>query len=106
MHFLAVEIVKFVDAHQPGFVECQLVDAENHRHSLIDKVPICSFEDLDASSAYPRAGSLQCKVLARWKDDGGRELVRVSLAPDGVESTEGLSEFVVLGDQLTFASPA
>src|SRR5262249_13899900 len=93
---LCVQIVRFVDEHQPGWVECVFTDAEGRKHKFVDKVPIFSSDDLDERSVYPRAGGARCEVLTRWNDADGRELVRVTTArPDGVESTEGLSEFVV-----------
>jgi hypothetical protein len=102
MPALALQIVRFVDDSQPGFVECEFVDAAGRRHTLLDKVPIFSHEFLDAHSVYPRPGTANCEVLAQWTDDQGRELARVSTArPFGIESREGLSEFIVLSDQVT-----
>src|SRR3954451_14163086 len=101
MPALAVQIVRFVDASQPGFAECEFVDAAARRHTLFDKVPIFSVEMLDADSAHPGPGAADCEVLARWKDDEGRELARVTTSrPFDIESREGVSEFVVLVEQL------
>lgn len=98
---LVVQIVRFVDDQQPGWVECVFVDAEERKHTFVDKVPIFSTECLDAFSKYPLWGCAACEVVERWKDAHGKELVRVTTArPDGIESTEGLSEFVVLAAQL------
>jgi hypothetical protein len=44
MHFISAQIVRFVDTHQPGWVECEFVDAEDWRHVLRDKVPIFTAE--------------------------------------------------------------
>jgi hypothetical protein len=99
---LSVQIVRFVDDRFPGWVACEFVDANSLRHVLIDKVPVFTDEPLDAASSYPQPGSAPCEVLARWQDTQGRELVRVTIArPVGMESTEGLSEFVVAGAQLS-----
>jgi hypothetical protein len=99
---LIVQIVRFVDDHQPGWVACEFQDAEGRRHTLIDKVPIFSLEDIDSASSFPRSGAARCEVLKRWRDDQGRELAQVSTArPDDIESTEGLSEFVVKSAQLS-----
>lgn len=99
---LAVQIVHFVDQHQPGWVECEFADAEGRKHLFTDKVPVFTREDLWTDSAHPRLGSMPCEVLARWRDSSGRELVRISTAnPLGDESAEGLSEFVVLSSQLS-----
>jgi len=99
---LAVQIVRFVDDTQPGRVACEFKDAEGRRHTLVDKVPIFSSKLLDAASNYPQWGLVRCEVMKRWQDDRGRELARISMArPDDIESTEGLSEFVVLSAQLS-----
>ena len=97
---LVVQIMRFVDDTQPGVVECEVVDANGQRHCFVDKVPIFSTELLDAHSGYPRNGVMACEVLARWKDASGKGLARVNTRrPDGVESSEGKSEFVFFGDQ-------
>jgi len=101
MYNLAVEIVRFVDGHQPGWVACEFVDAEGRRHTIVDKVPVFGLDSLDAGSKYPQSGVARCELVDRWRDAFNRELVRITLAkPDGLESTAGLSEFVVLSTQL------
>jgi hypothetical protein len=100
---LAVDIVRFVDDCQPGIVACEFVDADDRRHTFIDKVPIFSINAfLDANSTYPQQAAVRCTVLKRWRDTRGRELVSISTAePDGVESTEDGAEFVVLNTQVS-----
>jgi len=49
-----------------------------------------------ADSKYPTPGIVQCEVLDRFRDEKDRELVRVTIArPWGLESTEGVSEFIL-----------
>jgi hypothetical protein len=99
---LAVQIVRFVDKHNPGIVECEFTDAEGRRHAFVDKAPIFTSEFLWVDSSYPKPGEMQCEVLARWRDANGRELARISTAnPLGDETAEGLSEFVVRSEQLS-----
>ena len=101
MQGLCIQIVRFTDDHQPGWVECEFMDAEGRKHVFVDKVPIFTVDPLDRTSTYPQPGIVRCEVLAEWRDDGGRDFVRVSTArPDNVESTEGLTEFIVLSTQL------
>src|ERR1700692_4014306 len=98
---LRVSIIRFVDEHQPGFVECEFTDANGTVHTLVDKVPVFSLEDLWNDSVYPQPGFARCEVLARSQDSRG-QLARVTIAkPDGLESMNGLSEFVVLESQLS-----
>src|SRR5215469_2536988 len=96
MHQISVQIIRLVDDAFPGWVECELVDAHEHRHILRDKVPIFTVERLDAKSKYPRPGAVQCEILDRFRDAKGRELVRVTTQrPWGVASIEGTSDFVL-----------
>ena len=78
--------------HQPPIVASEFVDAGSRTHTVIDKVWMFSDKTLDAESQYPQAGLIRCAVLAEWRDNGGRELVRINTAdPDQIESTEGLT---------------
>lgn len=106
MQNLSVEILRFVDDRQPGSVECEFMDAEGRKHRFVDKVPIFTANPLDRTSAYPHPGCIRCQVLAEWREASGRELVRVGTArPDGIESTDGVSEFIVAPTQLCNNSP-
>jgi hypothetical protein len=101
MPALAVEISRFVDESNPGFVECLLVDALGHSHLFVEKVPVVTTEDLWSTSTYPRPGVIACEVEAEWKDGEGQSLARVSTElPWHVESTVGQTQFVVLASQL------
>lgn len=101
MPVLAVQISRFVDEYQPGFVECVLVDALGHSHLIVEKVPIVSGEDLRSTSNYPRNGEIKCEVEAEWTDEAGRLLLRVNTEqPWHVESTTGETKFVVLSAQV------
>lgn len=73
-----------------------MLDAEGQRHSFLDKVPMLINGEYDAESEYPAPDALRCEVLKRYRDENGRELVRVSTArPDSIESTGGITEFTV-----------
>jgi hypothetical protein len=96
---LAVRIVRFVDDSFPGWVECQFTDATGRVHTIVDKYPTFTPEMLDSQSQYPQSGEIQCEILNRSQDARGEELVQVRMP--GIESTEGLSEFVVLSTHLS-----
>jgi hypothetical protein len=101
MPSVSIEITRFVDDHQPGFVECILVDADGLQHTFVEKVPIISPNNLGPTSIYPCAGVVQCEVEEEWTDGAGRCLVRVNTdIPWHVESTEGVTRFVVLASQI------
>jgi hypothetical protein len=101
---LKVQIVRYVDDHFPGWVECEFFDAENYHHTIMEKVPVVSEEWFGPDSGYPQEGGLRCEILGRWRDVDGRDLVRITIEePDHVETTEGVTEFVVLSSQVISA---
>lgn len=97
MPSLRVEIVRFVDEEpQPGIVESRFRDASGKVHSIIDKVPIFTCASLWTDSDYPQSGFARCRVLERMPASSGEDLVRITIAdPDGLETTEDQSEFVI-----------
>jgi hypothetical protein len=99
---LAVEITidRFVDASQPGWVECSLKDAFGTEHVFREKVPIVTTEDLDANSSYPKKGVVACTIIER-STLGGREVVTVDTDSIwGVESVDGETKFKVLPENI------
>jgi hypothetical protein len=101
MPAIPVTISRFVDEHQPGFVECVLTDAFGQQHLFVEKVPVVTLEDLWSTSTYPRPGELACEIEAEWQDTEGRFLVRVNTErPCGIESTVGMTNFVLVSSQV------
>jgi hypothetical protein len=101
MTVLDVEIVRFVNPHQPGVVECSLTDAWGGEHRFIEKVPVVTSEDLTESSSYPRRGVIACGVVQRFLDPDGREIVTIdTMTPWGIESKEGHTQFDVAASML------
>ncbi|WP_431256721.1 hypothetical protein ACQ86G_18705 [Roseateles chitinivorans] len=98
---VAIQISRFVDEDFPGFIECVLVDAFGKSHVFIEKASVVTTENLVSTSSYPCPGAIDCEVVGEWTDDKGHELSRVSIErPWSVESTEGLTEFVVSTSKL------
>lgn len=96
-----VAIVAWVDDAQPGFVTCQLIDADGREHQFIDKAPIFTAADLDRNSTYPQPGWIACTVLDQQPDAQGRAVVIIDTTqPDGVASTVGETRFTVLDEQV------
>ncbi|MDI3282264.1 hypothetical protein [Polyangium sp. 15x6] len=86
-----VQIVRFADDAQPGWVECHLIDAHGRRWSFLEKVPVVTLAPLDEQSEYPQPGIVACEVLTRR---GG--IARIDTAqPWAIESTEGETQFDV-----------
>lgn len=102
---LRVSIVRFVDERFPGFVECEFSDVDGVRYEIEDKAPIFTAETLWSDSIYPAEGSAGCEVLEHMTDGDGREIARITIAkPDGLATSDGVSEFTVFLNQLRFES--
>ena len=96
-----IQVTKFVDDHQPGFVECELVDAHGQHWLFVEKVPVVSPTHLDASSLYPQPGVLACIERSRRPGETGREIVLIDTQqPWGVESVDHQTQFEVFADAL------
>jgi hypothetical protein len=93
---LSIQIDRFVDDHQPGFVECSLIDAHGTRHLFLEKVPVVTAEHLWSDSTYPSPGVIACRIERELKDQTGQTLLQVNTElPWHVESTTGETRFVV-----------
>jgi len=102
MPFLRIQIVRFVDKHQPGFVAGEFTDTQGAQHTIIDKVPVIAITDLWSDSAYPQPGIAACEILERSQDAGGQRLLRITIGkPWGLESVDGETQFVVFDSQVT-----
>ena len=96
-----VTICRYVDASQPGWVECRLVDRHGKDWSFVQKVPVVTTEDLDAGSPYPREGVIACEVIERRLDSSGREVAIIDTErPWAIEATSGQTRFEVQPEQL------
>src|SRR5215475_9487773 len=98
-----VKISRYVDASQPGWVECGLLDASGDEHVFVEKVPVVTQADLDSASRYPQSGVIACIVQDRGisRSDDGRRLVHIDTqTPWGVQSLAGESRFDVFSEQL------
>src|SRR5438270_9634916 len=80
MPCLRLNIIRFVDEHQPGFVECSFTDAGGTVHTIIDKVPIFSAANLWSNSTYPQPGVARCEILKQSRDSQGRKVALVTIA--------------------------
>ena len=105
MPTLRVQIVRFTDASQPGWVECALRDASGRQWLLSDKVPVFTAAHLDESSTYPQPGSVDCEILREWTDEQGRQRCVISTdRPWGLAATGGETQFEVFRDQISTAA--
>lgn len=100
MATVRVLITKLVDEAFPGWVECELIDAQGHVHVFVEKLPVFG-ADFDDLGSYPRPARLQCQVVERSATHQGRERVTIDTAASwGVQASTGLSRFVVFAEQV------
>jgi len=98
---VAVDITRFVDSAQPGWVECVLRDAHGVTRTFVEKVPVVTTESLSELSTYPRRGLLACEVVTGQAMNDGSPLVQIDTSrPWGIESTDGTTKFMIRREQL------
>lgn len=76
-----IEITRFVDDAQPGWVEAVLVDAWGEKWTFVQKTPSFTEAYLDAESDYPVEAILECQIVGGYLDRNER-LVAVIRAAD------------------------
>ena len=104
MNTLPVQIVRFVEAHQPNIVECMMTDATGRQWSFMDKVSVFTETYLDKQSSYPQSGVIACEIVSRRTDELGRTICTINTErPWGVEAKTGETQFDVFVDQITTA---
>ena len=107
MPWIEVTIVRFVEEHQPGIVECVFEDASGQAHGIVDKCWMLTEQSLWSDSAYPVQGSVQCRVLKLRKDHLDRKLALITIAePDHLETTEDKTEFILFASKVSDEPPA
>ena len=102
MPHLRITITHFINAHQPGWVACELTDAQGAVHVFHEKVPVVTQMPLGENSSYPQEGVIACTLLSSYTDAAGNNIVTVNTAtPWAIESIEGTTHFEVFASQLT-----
>ena len=96
-----VQISRYTDDSNPGWVECRMTDAWGTEWLFEEKVSSVSVEDLDQRSDYPQPGIIACEIVKRWRDEDDREIATIDTEkPWGLESSDGTTRFDVPADQL------
>ena len=89
------------DGPQPGWVEYQLTDADGVTWSFFDKPIHGGWEAMTPIANYPLRSSFDCEVVGTDFDAQGDALIVIStLRPNGLESSDGSSEFRVRQSQI------
>jgi hypothetical protein len=98
---LTVLIARYVNASQPGWVECHFNDAAGQLWTILEKVPVITDQEISESTELPTHGIVHCVENSRRSDESGRHLVTIDTElPFYIETTDGTHTFEVLADQL------
>lgn len=98
---LRVTIVRWVDDHQPGWVDCHLVDSRDCLWVFIEKAPVVTVESLGPETCFPRPGIIACELVERQLATPESAILVVSTAaPWGIEATSGQTQFEVRAAQV------
>ena len=96
---MPLQIIRFVEEHQPPIVEARFRDSTGCLHTFIDKSAIFTDDwGLYPTTNYPHPGVIRCEVLGRSHGPDGQEVVRVRTE---VASTESLAAFVVFASEIS-----
>ena len=89
------------DEPQPGWVEYQLTDADGVTWSFFDKPIHGGWEAMGPTANYPIPSSFDCEIVWRETNYQGDVLIVIStLNPNGLETSDGRSEFRVRPSQI------
>jgi hypothetical protein len=102
---IAIQLLRFVDDHQPGFVEFELCDAYGHQHLFVEKIPVVTLLNVNSTSSFPISEKLDCTIaLKRTSIDSTIQFEVDTTAPWGVVSNTNQSKFWVKSTALDFGS--
>ena len=87
MKQVRITITKFVDDHQPGWVEAELIDAWKDKWTFVEKIPSFTDEDIDQDSDYPMEGVVDCIVVGSYIDRDDRLVAVVRTAEECTDRT-------------------
>ncbi len=105
MPVVNVQIVRFTDGAQPGWVACVLRDASGRAWEFVEKVPVVTTVSLDEFSVYPQPGTIACEVVRQRIDERGRTLCAIDTEhPWHVAAVGGETQFEVCTDQIITAA--
>lgn len=89
------------DEPQPGWVEYQLTDADGVTWSFFDKPIHGGWEAMGPAANYPLPSTFDCEIVRTETNEQGEVLIVIStLNPNGLESSDGTSEFRVRHSQV------
>ncbi len=101
MKQVKVQVSKYVDDSQPGWVECTLIDVNDREWVFVEKVPVVTTKNLNKDSTYPDQGFIACEVVSSEALSNGRSVVEIDTSnPYDIESVDGVSRFTIYKEAL------
>ncbi|NNE59016.1 MAG: hypothetical protein HKN36_12990 [Hellea sp.] len=98
MPSLKVQVTRIVDHSYPIWVECIFTDAKGKEHTIHEKVPVISAENI-SEIELPMSKQIDCLVEDQWRDKKGISISRIKF-PWSIESIEGMTSFEILSENL------
>ncbi|GAA0221940.1 hypothetical protein [Cryptosporangium japonicum] len=101
MSYIRVEVVRWVDAEWPGWMEVHLREADGSTATIVEKVPVLLWDELPATElGLPAQIDIPCDVLEREQDVVGRAYALVRLR-FRIEAQGGRNTFRLPGGDVT-----
>lgn len=99
--YIRAKIMRWVSDDFPGVVECRFSDRFGREWTIVEKLPVLSDADLRSDSQFPQPALIACEVVARRRDDAGREITDITIkTPWTIEATDGTTSFQLYAEQL------
>jgi hypothetical protein len=101
--YVRAAITRWVDDHQPGFVEYRFTDRFGHEWTIVEKLPVVTAnESVWSNRRFPQPAFIAREIVSRGRDETGNEIAEISIEkPCAIEALDGTTRFEVLASQLT-----
>jgi hypothetical protein len=99
---LLVTIIEYISSDSyPDWVRCRFEDVHGKEWPIKEKVPVVTSHGFDESTPLPHPAYVAVRILKRYLDAQGRDVVTVDTdAIWGIETEDGASVFDVFGSQV------
>lgn len=85
---IEIRVIEVVSQEFPIFLGCTLIDYNGMEHSIVEKMPILTSQDI-STDKFPSVLTIECSLIQSRKDQ-----VIIDLS-HGIESTKVVSRFTV-----------
>ncbi len=99
---ILVSAIEYITSDSyPDWVRCRFEDVHGRLWSIYEKVPVVTSDSFDETTPLPHPAYVAVRILKRYLDAQGRDVVTVDTdAIWGIETEDGASVFDVFGSQV------